>query len=155
MKTTFFASIVLMLSAIALASPADARNVVVRQSTTGDQTTDPCPNYSLMANLSTIGANSSYRSFFFAKSSTGSLADQRMFSQAILALPAMTADVALNAQCGNLTQVALTEAERNLTLGIVGPFSGLVAEGIQAGPEVIAIVGVIIVIFAGVWCFQP
>lgn len=81
--------------------------------------------------------------------------DNRMFSEAILALPALTADAALNERCGNLTEVALAEAEANFTRAVVAQFEGIVVEGIKAGPEVMVIVGAVVVLFFGVWCFMP
>lgn len=135
---------------------------------------DPsCVTYSLTANLSTVGSNSSYRSAFYARSRSGSMFvllltlppyppsnpnhryDNRMFSAAIASLPKLTSDVALNSRCGNLTTVALREAERNLTLGTVLQFGGIVPEGIKAGPEVVVIVGGVVLLFFGVWSFMP
>lgn len=154
MRNSFFTNVILILSVfytVSIAGPEPQGAVLtVRQNAP-----DPCVNYDRIANLSTIGKNSSYRSAFLSKSSVGTMYDGKMFTEAILALPALTADVALNQQCGNRTQVALDEAAKNFTQGIVGPFSGIVAEGIKAGPEVIIIVGVIMLLFSMVWSFQP
>ena len=120
------------------------------------QTNAPqCLEYSRIANLSTIGANSSYRSIFLASSSVGSMYDAKMFSAAIAALPALTANQQLNSQCGNLTTVAVTEAATNLTKGVVAQFTGVKPGTIRAGPELLAIVGVVLVVFLGTWSFMP
>jgi hypothetical protein len=61
----------------------------------------------------------------------------------------------LNAACGNKTALALTEAEKNFTMGIVAQFTteGLPV-GIEAGPLVIVNVAIICVIFSVVWVFS-
>ncbi|KAF2189124.1 hypothetical protein K469DRAFT_563005 [Zopfia rhizophila CBS 207.26] len=120
--------------------------------------TDPqCLDYARTANLSTIGANSTYRSAFLQASPVGTIFNAQMLNAAILKLPALTGDEALNQACGNLTTIALAEAERNFTVGIVAQFSGLVGnpQEIKAGPELLPIVGLIILIFGGVWSFMP
>lgn len=161
----FFAPLLLLLSALQLAVAAvdePAAQLEVRQTTdtTDDTTTsssagDACLDYALTANMSVVGSNSSYRSVFLAKSNVGTIINSRMFSAAIAKLPALTADTQLNSQCGNLTAVALAEAEKNLTQGIVAQFTteGLPA-GIKAGPELVVIVAVICAIFSGVWIFS-
>lgn len=146
----------------AAAAPGDAHllpaaKLVVRQATTGGAPANQpvtCAEYSTVANLSVIGTNSSYRAAFLQKSPTGTLANAAMFKKAQLRLPALTADAALNRQCGNLTQVALTEAARNLTQGIVAQFTtaGLPV-GIRNGPEVIVCVLASMIIMSGVWVF--
>lgn len=152
------AALFVLLSALhlAVAAPGDsvlpAAKLVVRQATANPPVT--CAEYSTIANLSVIGTNSSYRAAFLQKSPTGTLANAAMFKQAQLKLPALTADAALNRQCGNLTQVALTEAARNLTNGIVAQFTtaGLPV-GIKNGPEVIICVLASMIIMSGVWIF--
>ena len=115
---------------------------------------DPCVDYSITANMSTISANSSYRTAFMQKAPVGTIMTARMLNAAQAKLPALTADVALNQQCGNLTELALTEAAKNFTEGIVAQFTtaGLPV-GIKAGPELIAIVAAICAIFSIVWVF--
>ncbi|KAF2240962.1 hypothetical protein BU26DRAFT_185090 [Trematosphaeria pertusa] len=154
----FFAKLVVLLSACHLAVAATekpAAQLEVRQTTTTTTGADPCLDYGMTANMSVVGANSSYRSVFLAKSNVGTIYNARMFSAAIAKLPALTANTALNNQCGNLTQVALTEAEKNLTQGIVAQFTtaGLPV-GIKAGPEVVVIVAAICAIFSWVWVFS-
>ena len=77
-----------------------------------------------------------------------------MLNAAQAKLPKLTADVALNQQCGNLTELAFTEAANNFTKGIVAQFTteGLPV-GIKAGPELILIVIAICTIFSIVWIF--
>lgn len=151
----FLTNMLLLFSAflgLTLAAPkaSPAAVLQVRQSAP-----DPCITYSITANLSTIGSNTTYRSIFYSRSMTGTMYDNAMFKNAMLALPAMTKDVALNRQCGNLTDVAFNEAMRNFTQKIVGPFTEVAPEGIKAGPEVIVIVGGIMLMFSAVWSFMP
>ncbi|OAG10048.1 uncharacterized protein CC84DRAFT_1081627 [Paraphaeosphaeria sporulosa] len=118
------------------------------------QVGDACLDYSITANMSTISANSSYRSAFMQKAPVGTIITSRMLNAAQAKLPALTANVALNQQCGNLTELALTEAANNFTKGIVAQFSteGLPV-GIKAGPEVLVVVGCICALFSVVWVF--
>ncbi|PSN61939.1 hypothetical protein BS50DRAFT_133894 [Corynespora cassiicola Philippines] len=117
---------------------------------------DPaCLDYERIANLSTIGANSSYRSAYLARSSFGGLVDQKMFAENMAKLPALTADAGLNTRCGNKTEIALAGAESNLTQGIVGPFTEVTPGTIKNGIEVIVIVVTIMFIFCSVWVLSP
>lgn len=118
------------------------------------QNGDGCLDYSITANMSTISANSSYRTAFMQKAPVGTIITARMLNAAQAKLPALTADVALNQRCGNLTELALTEAANNFTKGIVAQFTteGLPV-GIRAGPDLIAIVLAIMCIFSMVWIF--
>lgn len=102
--------------------------------------------------MSTIGANGTYRTVLLQKSSTGTIYNSRMMNAAIVKLPKLTADTTLNAACGNWTEIALREAERNFTLGMVAQFTteGLPV-GIVAGPMLIGIVGAIVALFSVVW----
>ncbi|KAF2493683.1 hypothetical protein BU16DRAFT_52185 [Lophium mytilinum] len=123
--------------------------LAVRQTTSNPQ----CGDYSRIANLSTIGKNSTYRSLFLQASPRGTFADADMLNAAIAKLPTLTKDAGLNKACGNLTTVAFVEAEKNFTEGVVAQFSGLVPTGITAGPEVALIVGFIVVGFCGMFIF--
>lgn len=115
---------------------------------------DPCLDYSMTANMSIISATPSYRTVFIQKANVGTIATARMLNAAQAKLPALTADAALNQQCGNLTTVAITEAEKNFTQGIVAQFTtaGLPV-GIKSGPEVIVVVATICALFSMVWVF--
>lgn len=154
--TNFF--VVLSVFGVAMASPDKfpAAALVQRQNNPlpTSQVGDPCIDYSVTANMSTISANSSYRTAFMQKAPVGTIITARMLNAAQARLPALTADVALNQQCGNLTELALTEAANNFTKGIVAQFTteGLPV-GIKAGPELILIVIAICGIFSGTWIF--
>lgn len=155
-----FANLLVLVSALhlALASPEiiPAAGLVVRQTTTTTTTTqaDPCRDYSMTANMSTIGTNITYRAAFLKKSPVGTIPNSRMLNAAMLKLPKLTADVQLNAQCGNLTTVAITEAANNFTKGIVAQFTteGLPV-GIRNGPVILFIVGIISILCSAVWVF--
>ncbi|KAF2476616.1 uncharacterized protein BDR25DRAFT_300551 [Lindgomyces ingoldianus] len=118
---------------------------------------DQCLDYSRTANLSVIGTNSTYRATYLQESNMGTLANQKMFNAAQAKLPKLTADAALNQACGNLTTVALTEAEKNFSSKIVGPFREvkLDAQKIDAGPLVVVICGLIVLGVSLVWGIMP
>ncbi|KAJ4351738.1 uncharacterized protein N0V89_007081 [Didymosphaeria variabile] len=155
-----FASLLVALSVFQVAMGASDKfpaAVLVQRQTNPLPTTqvgDPCLDYSVTANMSTISANSSYRAAFMQKAPVGTIITARMLNAAQAKLPALTADVALNQQCGNLTQLAVTEAANNFSNNIVAQFSteGLPV-GIKAGPEVLVIVGAICALFSIVWVF--
>lgn len=152
------ASLFVLLSVfhIAIAAPEKypAIELLVRQDTAAAPA-NPCADYSMTANMSVISANSSYRTAFMQKAPVGTIITARMLNAAQAKLPALTADTQLNSQCGNLTAVALAEAEKNFTQGIVAQFTteGLPV-GIKAGPEVILIVGAITSLMSAVWVFS-
>lgn len=157
MHSSLFATLALAFTLISttLASPPTpdfgGAVLTVRQSTTPD----PCLEYSITATHAIIGANSTYRAAYFSLSSVGTIYDARMLDAAIAKLPSLTADVNLNAQCGNMTALKFTEAEGNFTQGIVGPFSGVQPLVLTAGLIVPVIVGAVIVVFGATWIFMP
>jgi len=105
--------------------------------------------------MSTIGANGTYRTVLLQKSNVGTIYNARMMDAAIKKLPALTADVTLNMACGNKTEIALVEAEKNFTQGIVAQFDVVgLPVGIKAGPIVVFVVGAVALIFSGVWIFS-
>jgi hypothetical protein len=160
MRLSFTNVLVLLLSTLfhtaVLAAPdKDPAVIALRQTS---NLADPrCFDYSRTANLSTIGANSTYRSAFLQASRVGTHINGVMLNAAIQKLPSLTRDPALNRACGNLTTIAFNEAERNFTQGIVAQFSGLVGnpQELKAGVEVIAVVTVVVVIFVAGWGMMP
>lgn len=109
-----------------------------------------CLQYSMIANMSVVGGNSSYRTVFLEKSNVGTLANSAMLNKAILVAPNLTADVQLNQQCGNLTAIAIQEAAANFTQGKVAQFTFTGTPGsISAGPIIILVVVLCLVIQAG------
>ncbi|KAF2119208.1 hypothetical protein BDV96DRAFT_595958 [Lophiotrema nucula] len=157
--TTVFAKVLLILSffyTLGLAEPAKGFTVLTKRQST-DLTDPQCLDYSTIANLSTIGANSTYRSAFLQLSPLGSNPNAKLLNAAIAKMPALMMDANLNAKCGNLSTVAFVEAMNNFTQGVIGPFSGMVEkiganpQAIKAGPEVLVIVGGIMLFFSLVW----
>lgn len=143
----------------AVAHPAEGLAVVVRQAapaaTPAAATAVSCSEYSRIANLSTIGANSTYRATFFQASPNGNQFNAEVLDTAIKKLPSVIMDKALNDACGNLTALALVEAERNFTQRIVAQFSNIpLPEPLTTGP-IIAVVCVSIVLFCGTWIAMP
>jgi hypothetical protein len=145
----------LILLLLSLLSLATAANLSARQVSATPTPAELCLDYEWTANMSTIGANGSYRTVLLQKSNVGTIYNARMMDAAIRKLPALTADPMLNARCGNKTEIALAEAEKNFTMGIVAQFTteGLPV-GIYAGPEVVVIVGAVSIIFSLVWVFS-
>lgn len=163
MVNSLFAPVLLVLALFhtaVLAGPEQdvAAALVPRQQQAVFNNAPECLNYARIANLSTVGTNSTLRSAFLQSSTTGTLYDKRMFTDAQLKLPALTANISLNAACQNWTAIALVESERNYSQRIVLQFAN-VPENPQsiksAGPELIAIVSFIFLIFFSVWCFMP
>ncbi|KAH8728598.1 hypothetical protein GQ44DRAFT_701668 [Phaeosphaeriaceae sp. PMI808] len=160
MQSSLLAKLLLFLSLLGFVAAASeaalpAAKLEVRQVSATPSQQELCTDYEWTANMSTIGANSSYRTVLLQKSNIGTIINARMMDAAIKKLPALTADRQLNTVCGNKTQIALTEAERNFTQGIVAQFSaeGLPV-GIKAGPEVIVVVAACCLIFSFVWVFS-
>lgn len=131
-----------------------AANLEVRQVSATPSQQVLCQEYEWTANMSTIGKNGTYRTVLLQKSNVGTIYNARMMDAAILKLPALTADKQLNDQCGNKTQIALTEAEKNFTQGIVAQFTteGLPV-GILADTTVIWVVAAVATVFSVVWIF--
>jgi len=156
MRNSLLTNLILLLSLFhvtVLASPDKYPAILVRQ--TSGSTNPQCLDYSRTANLSTIGKNSTYRSAFLQSSPQGTNMVAGMLNAAIAKLPALTTNATLNEACGNLTTVALTEAEKNFTKGVVAQFTGIKPEGIRAGPEVAIIVAFVVFSICGVAMFAP
>jgi GH25 family lysozyme M1 (1,4-beta-N-acetylmuramidase) len=155
MHATLFANIVVLLSLLGfVAAHQPAAKFEVRQVPATPSQTELCLDYEWTANMSTISANGSYRTVLLQKSNVGTIYNARMMDAAQKKLPTLTADPVLNAACGNKTEIALREAEKNFTMGIVAQFTteGLPV-GIESGPLVIINVAIICVIFSVVWVF--
>jgi hypothetical protein len=84
----------------------------------------PCDEYATLANLSTIAMNSTFRAAFIQASRDGTLKSSAILDTAMMQFMSLNLvnDTATNQECGNLTAVAATEAPKNFTLGVVGPF---------------------------------
>jgi hypothetical protein len=155
MHSSLITNILFLLTLLNLVAADPASNLAVRQTSITPSQQQLCTDYEWTANMSTIGANGTYRTVLLQKSNVGTIYNARMMDAAIKKLPALTADVTLNMECGNKTQIALVEAEKNYTQGIVAQFDlvGLPV-GIRAGPVVIFVVGAVSLIFSGVWIFS-
>lgn len=148
----------LLLAAFNLVSAAantPGAKLEVRQVSATPSQAELCLDYEITANMSTVGANGSYRTVVMQKANVGTIYSARMMDAAIAKLPALTADATLNNACGNWTEIAFREAEANFTRGIVAQYTteGLPV-GIKAGPEVVGIVVVICTLFSVVWVFS-
>lgn len=98
-----------------------ASGLQFRQST-ATATPVTCLDYSSIANLSTIGHNATMRAAYLQAAPDGTDHSVAILNDAELKLPALTKNVELNDQCGNLTTIALEEAANNFTKGIVAQY---------------------------------
>lgn len=148
LRALFFLS-VLLFSANVFASPGNIK-IIARQNAAPLDTAQACAQYSRIANLSTIGGNTTYRTVFIDVSPVGTLFNTALLNQAQRDLPMLTMDAQLNQACGNLTALAIQEAAVNFTKGIVGQFAftGNHASVIN-GPMVIGICLACLVIILG------
>jgi len=160
MHLSFLTNITIVLSMFHLVASApepnfSAATLQARQVSATPSQADLCLDYERTANMSTVGANGSYRTVLLQKSNVGTIFNARMMDAAIAKLPQLTADRTLNMVCGNWTEIAFREAEANFTQGIVAQFTtkGLPV-GIKAGPEVPLVISVICVLFSVVWVFS-
>ncbi|KAM0815908.1 putative ML-like domain-containing protein [Seiridium cardinale] len=124
--------ILLLLAALQVAAAADFVQVLApRQSPNANALINPvCENYSKVANLSVIGLNSTYRAAFLRSAPMGTDAASSILDTESPKLMGMMLDKNLNAQCGNLSAIAFTEAANNLTKGIVADLTILEAPGV-------------------------
>ncbi|KAH7068797.1 hypothetical protein BKA63DRAFT_95706 [Paraphoma chrysanthemicola] len=160
MHSSLLANVILLFSILGFVAAAPeaalpAAKLEVRQTSAAPTQEQLCFDYEWTANMSTIGANGTYRTVLMQKANVGTIYSARMMDAAIKKLPALTANEQLNAECGNWTEIALAEAEKNFTQGIVAQFTteGLPV-GIKAGPEVIVVVAAVSIVFSVVWVFS-
>ncbi|KAI1344164.1 hypothetical protein F5Y15DRAFT_104331 [Xylariaceae sp. FL0016] len=135
-----FALVVLVLSILNVSVAAKVADVdavqplAARQSPSANAATLPvCMDYSMVANLSTVALNSTYRAAFLQSISLGRLPARAIIDSQSPKLPALMMDVQLNQQCGNLSQVALDGAALNFTQGTVLGLPILVDPGVAPG----------------------
>ncbi|OBT68835.1 hypothetical protein VE03_02215 [Pseudogymnoascus sp. 23342-1-I1] len=153
MHFSLFTIIALLLSSFtaAIPSPSPNVNLEIRQQQTAIQTVT-CADYARLANYTAIDSNSTLRAAFLQASPQGTDPTRVILDRAFIEFNAknLMFDGALNAQCGNLSTIALTEVNRNFSLGVIAGWKVVAPTGavIGAGREVWCI-GVILVMFAG------
>ena len=87
---------------------------------TPEAATDPlCREYSMVANLSTVGLTPDYRAAWLRSSPLGTDAASAILDTQSPKLPEMMVDAELNTRCGNLSIIATEQAEANFTAGTV------------------------------------
>ncbi|KAH7018205.1 uncharacterized protein B0I36DRAFT_368246 [Microdochium trichocladiopsis] len=128
-------------------APRQSPNAGVPAGTAGTAVT--CADYSRVANMSIIGLNSTLRGAFLRSAPHGTDAASALLDTQSPKLPAYQFNVALNAQCGNLTTVAFQGADFNLSRGIVAEFTILPAPGIGVEGLTTLILCIGIVLFMG------
>ncbi|KAI1811173.1 hypothetical protein GGS20DRAFT_128348 [Poronia punctata] len=109
-----------------------------------------CPEYSRVANLSTIASNTTLRGAFLRSSSLGTFAAAHILDVEKPKLASIKFDKDLNQQCGNLSELAIVEADRNLTNGVVAGMRLLDAPGVAPDNLAMPILAVLFVVLMGV-----
>lgn len=109
-----------------------------------------CQQYSMVANLSAIGSNSTIRSAFLEASPVGTMFNSAMLNVMQADAMNLSKDVELNQACGNLTAIALEQVGVNFTMGIVGQFmfTGNPVSVVN-GPIIVAITVACLIILLG------
>ncbi|KAK1459807.1 hypothetical protein CMEL01_02806 [Colletotrichum melonis] len=160
--TNLFLAVSLMGTAAfgkAIEVPAPGPAVVVRQTnptTPAQSTIMSCGEYSRIANLSTVGANSTYRATFFEASPNGNQFNAEVLDTAILKLPTVIMDRALNEACGNLTALAIQEAANNFSIRTVLQFSNIPpAEPLDTSTHIIFVCAGALFFMSGIWVAMP
>lgn len=124
MLLLFVLSTSMLVSAAATNEQNRPGRIAIRQTAgTPLNQNQACAQYSMVANLSVIGANSSYRAAFLESSPDGTLVNAALLNKAIAANAALALDPALNQACGNSTALAITEAANNFTRNVVAQFT--------------------------------
>ncbi|KAJ2987262.1 hypothetical protein NUW58_g4605 [Xylaria curta] len=108
-----------------------------------------CADYGRIANLSTIALNSTLRAAFLRSSSLGTFPAAAILDVESPKLMSLMFNVALNEQCGNLSAIAVVEADRNLTAGTVAGMKILDAPGIAPDDISLPILCVFLMIMMG------
>jgi hypothetical protein len=151
-------TILLLLFHISLANAAAVqfRTVLApRQSPAANTPSPPalpvsCADYGRIANLSTIALNSTLRGAFLRSSPLGTFPAAHILDVESPKLAALKFDATLNQQCGNLSALAVTEAGRNLTAGIVAGMKILDAPGVAPGNLALPVLTVLFIFLMGV-----
>ncbi|KIY00534.1 uncharacterized protein Z520_03197 [Fonsecaea multimorphosa CBS 102226] len=131
-----------VLITIASAVPSPLSLLSPRQ----QQSNQPiCSEYSTIANLSIVGANSTYRAAYLKASPQGYDPASAPLDSAIPKLPSFQFNASINAECGNLTEVAIKGAATNFTQGQVLQFNINSAVQMRAGSLGMAVIMAIVV----------
>jgi len=138
----FLAMFTTIASASAIYSPINLNFFIPRQ----EQTNTTCAEYSTIANLSTVGSNSTYRAAYLAASPQGGYPARAPLDTAEKELPNLQFDTALNTACGNLTEIAIKGAATNFTNGVVLQFKVNSAVQFGAGASGVAMIAGMVVV---------
>ncbi|KAI0160053.1 hypothetical protein GGR52DRAFT_576784 [Hypoxylon sp. FL1284] len=155
MSRTPFSLLVLLLSICSVAvGKADVLQALApRESPSANAAASPvCQNYALVANISTVALNSTYRAAFLRSSPMGTSAAISILDTQKPKIMGLMMDADLNKRCGNLTKAALDGAATNLTQGTVLGLPILDAPGVDPGDPAMPIVTVaIFLMMGGMW----
>ncbi|KAI0020311.1 hypothetical protein F4780DRAFT_378193 [Xylariomycetidae sp. FL0641] len=132
---------------------ADAQELAARQIANAAAANTPeCMNYAMVANLSTVAANTTLRSAFMTSSDMGTLASRTLLLDIMPELVPLMMDKQLNAKCGNLTAIAVQGVDANLTAGQVLGFPIKDFGGVDPGNINMIIVSFLFVFgMGGLW----
>lgn len=155
MHFSLFTTTILLLASftLALPSPSPKAGLEARQQQQENPAqTITCEDYSRLANYTAIDSNATLRAAFLQASPQGTDPTRVILDRAFTEFNAknLMFDSALNAQCGNLSTVALREVNTNFSQGVVAGWKVVAPTGarIGAGTEVWCI-GAFILMYAG------
>ncbi|KAF2759303.1 hypothetical protein EJ05DRAFT_475523 [Pseudovirgaria hyperparasitica] len=117
-----------------------------------------CTSYLQTARLATVGGNSTYRTAYLQLSRQGTNANRVLLNAAVAALPALTVDKGLNAQCGNLTERVAAQTEEEffgagvvLGIGGVGGLDSPPGKIVGSDWTLVLIVAAMLGVMMGTW----
>ncbi|OAP59918.1 hypothetical protein AYL99_04920 [Fonsecaea erecta] len=145
MSRTHFSTItclLFVLVTIASAVPSPLSLLSPRQQNSSQPI---CSEYSTIANLSIVASNATYRAAYLQASPQGYDPASAPLDSALPKLPSFQFNASINAECGNLTEVAIKGAATNFTQGQVLQFNINSAVQIRAGSLGMAVIMAIIV----------
>lgn len=144
----FVLSTAMLASAAAISENRSGRIEIRQSAGTLLNQVQACTQYSRVANLSVIGANSTYRAAFLESSPDGTLGNAALLNKAILDNVNLALDPALNQACGNSTAIAITEAANNFTKNVVAQFTFVGnPSAIIVGPIIAVVSGLALLVF--------
>jgi len=151
LKSIFFIVAIFLGSVAALGVNINAiQPLAPRQSPSVTGATDvACQNYAIVANLTVVAKNSTYRAAFLRSSPMGTNSATGILDAQAPKFMALMFDGPLNQKCGNLSTVAFENAAINLTNGMVLEYPIKEAVGIAVDGPVLPILMVITIMLFG------
>ncbi|KAI1322994.1 hypothetical protein F5Y16DRAFT_403861 [Xylariaceae sp. FL0255] len=153
--TALYNALFLLLSLFSLVGGAAIeirKPLAPRQSTTTTTTTttvDSCANYARVANLSAVATNTTLRGAFLRSTPLGFFVASAILDAETPQLMSLMMNQQLNAECQNLSALAVTEAAANFSAGTVLGLEILPAVGVDPGNLALPFLCVFFILFMG------